>query len=78
MVPLKQIKDYINKQLLLPHPVWGKKVAQQCYTGAWTIGYQLVTLRKYHPAKGGDHESLSFMADDNDDYKLVLQSLMTY
>jgi len=35
-------------------------------------------MNKYHAAQGNDDESLSFMADDNDDYKIVLQSLKTY
>lgn len=78
MAPPKHIKDFLNKTVHLPHSYWGKKVSQQYYPDDWKTGSQLVKLTKYHAAKGDDHESLSFMADDNDDYKIFLQSLKTY
>jgi hypothetical protein len=78
MAPPKHLKDYLKKQLHLPHLYWGKKVAKECYPDDWQTGSQLVQLQKYHPAQGEDHESLGFMADDDDDYKIVLQSLKTY
>jgi len=35
MAPPKQLKDYLNKLVHLPHLYWGKTVAKEFYPDDW-------------------------------------------
>lgn len=72
------IKEYIGLELHLPHTFWGPDDGEKFYPGEYKTGSRLVVLKKYIPADNDNVESLSFTAEDNDDYRIDLTSLKTY
>ena len=72
------IKDYLGFKLHLPHTFWGPIDGKKSYPDDYKTGSRLVVLKKYLPADDGNVESLVFIAEDEEEYRIDLQSLKTY